>query len=73
MPRVTRIVILGNSTVGKSSVLSSILGQPLDAEEYEPTQKCVAWRTNACIPSLSPTGNATDVCLFLLFHIVCLL
>jgi len=70
MPRVSRVVVLGNSTVGKSALIASILGQPLDVKEYEPTQRVSTVRTNACIPSLSPTGNPSDPCCFQEFEIV---
>lgn len=62
MPRVSRVVVLGSSTVGKSALIAALLGQAVDTAEYDPTTEVRVWRTNACIPSLSPTHNPSDVC-----------
>lgn len=63
MSRVSRVVVLGSSTVGKSALVAALLGQAVDTAEYDPTTEVRVWRTNASIPSLSPTQSPSDVCL----------
>jgi len=70
MSRFSRVVVLGSCVVGKSALIQSVLGHPLDVKEYEPTQSCSMIRTNTCIPSLSPTNNPSDACCVQEFEIV---
>ena len=68
MSRVSRVVVLGSSTVGKSALVAALLGQAVDIAEYDPTTEVRVWRTNASIPSLSPTQSPSDVCLLSYVH-----